>query len=167
MNWVTPQRVSAFSGVEHYGDAAAVQSLVTKALIALGLPSDYVKPGDRVVLKPNWVKEHDERKPGPNQWEHVVTHPAVIEAVIRWVAGRLQGRGSITVCDAPQTDSSFATLGGASQRASDRTRVGRSATLGPARQPLRRIVLDRIDRPTTRTFLHHQSPRPPSGQVRG
>ena len=110
MNWVTPQRVSAFSGVEHYGDPAAVQSLVTKALIALGLPSDYVKPGDRVVLKPNWVKEHDERRPGPNQWEHVVTHPAVIEAVIRWTAGRLQGRGSITVCDAPQTDSSFATL---------------------------------------------------------
>ncbi|HVY71401.1 MAG TPA: DUF362 domain-containing protein, partial [Verrucomicrobiae bacterium] len=67
-------------------------------------------PGDRVVLKPNWVKEHDERHPGPNQWEHVVTHPAVIEAVIRWVAPKLAGRGSITICDAPQTDSSFAKL---------------------------------------------------------
>ncbi|SVB60749.1 uncharacterized protein METZ01_LOCUS213603, partial [marine metagenome] len=62
------------------------------------------------VLKPNWVKEHDERHPGPGQWEHVVTHPAVIEAVIRWAGTRLGGSGSITICDAPQTDSSFARL---------------------------------------------------------
>ena len=62
------------------------------------------------MLKPNWVKEHDERHPGPGQWEHVVTHPAVIEAVIRWAGTQLAGSGSITVCDAPQTDSSFAAL---------------------------------------------------------
>ena len=69
-----------------------------------------MRPHDRVVLKPNWVKEHDERHPGPGQWEHVVTHPAVIEAVIRWVGTQLAGSGSITICDAPQTDSSFARL---------------------------------------------------------
>ena len=105
-----PARVSAFRGVEHYDDSAAVQSLVGQALDALGLPDDYVRPHDRVVLKPNWVKEHDERHPGPGQWEHVVTHPAVIEAVIRWAGTQLAGSGSITVCDAPQTDSSFAAL---------------------------------------------------------
>ena len=105
-----PARVSAFRGVEHYDDSAAVHSLVGQALDALGLPDDYVRPHDRVVLKPNWVKEHDERHPGPGQWEHVVTHPAVIEAVIRWAGTQLAGSGSITVCDAPQTDSSFAAL---------------------------------------------------------
>ena len=105
-----PARVSAFCGVDHYDDSAAVHSLVGQALDALGLPDDYVRPHDRVVLKPNWVKEHDERHPGPGQWEHVVTHPAVIEAVIRWAATQLAGSGSITVCDAPQTDSSFAAL---------------------------------------------------------
>ena len=105
-----PACVSAFRGVEHYDDPAAVHSLVGQALDALGLPDDYVRPHDRVVLKPNWVKEHDERHPGPGQWEHVVTHPAVIEAVIRWAGTQLAGSGSITVCDAPQTDSSFATL---------------------------------------------------------
>lgn len=93
-----------------YRDEGAVRRLVAEALEALDLPADHVRPGDRVVLKPNWVKEHDERHPGPGQWEHVVTHPAVIEGVIRWVAPRLAGRGSITICDAPQTDSSFATL---------------------------------------------------------
>ena len=70
------------------------------------LPEDYVRPGDRVVLKPNWVKEHDERHPGPDQWEHVVTHPSVIESVIRWVAKHLKGNGSIT-CGLTNTYANF------------------------------------------------------------
>jgi len=105
------QRVAIFSS-EHlrsYEDVSAVRRLVEQTLDSLGLPADFIRPGERVVLKPNWVKEHDERHPGPNQWEHVVTHPSVIEAVVHWVAVRL-GHGSITICDAPQTDSSFAKL---------------------------------------------------------
>lgn len=102
--------VAAWRGAASYADAAAVAAQVRAALAALGLPGDFIRPGDRAVLKPNWVKEHDERRPGPDAWEHVVTHPAVIEAVIRWVAPRLAGRGSITICDAPQTDSSFARI---------------------------------------------------------
>lgn len=102
--------VAVASGPTSYADGPAVDATVQRALALLDLPADCVRPGDRVVLKPNWVKEHDERHPGPGQWEHVVTHPAVVEAVIRWVAPRLAGSGSIVVCDAPQTDSSFATL---------------------------------------------------------
>jgi len=102
--------VSVWQGTMNYSDIAAIHRSVSDALNALGLPSDFIRPGDNVVLKPNWVKEHDERFPGPNRWEHVVTHPAVIEAVIAWVAPKLCGNGSVTVCDAPQTDSSFATL---------------------------------------------------------
>jgi len=105
-----PGRVAVFQGATGYADAAAVAALVERGLTALALPPAFVNPGDHVVLKPNWVKEHDERQPGPGHWEHVVTHPTVIEAVIRWVASRLAGRGAITVCDAPQTDSSFARL---------------------------------------------------------
>ncbi|MBI1841132.1 MAG: DUF362 domain-containing protein [Verrucomicrobia bacterium] len=110
MSSINDQRTACFRGPRDYQDPAAIIRTAHAALDALGLPAEFVRPGDRVVLKPNWVKEHDERRPGPGQWEHVVTHPHVIEAVIRWVAPRLQGRGSITVCDAPQTDSSFATL---------------------------------------------------------
>src|SRR5260221_8626133 len=99
-------RVVAFRGPSDYHDPVAISDLVRQAIGALALPNDFVQPGDRVVLKPNWVKEHDERHPGPNQWEHVVTHPVVIEAVTRWAAEKLQGCGSITICDAPQTDSS-------------------------------------------------------------
>ena len=100
--------VSVHQGPTSYSDATLTD--VASAIDMLGLDADFVRPGDNVVLKPNWVKEHDERYPGPNQWEHVVTHPSVIEGVICWVAPKLQGSGSITVCDAPQTDSSFATL---------------------------------------------------------
>jgi uncharacterized protein (DUF362 family) len=102
--------VAALTCVAHYGDLEQVAVVVANALGALGLPASFVQSGDRVVLKPNWVKEHDERRPGPNQWEHVVTHPAVIEAVARWAASRLEGKGSIMICDAPQTDSSFARI---------------------------------------------------------
>lgn len=102
--------VSAWLGQADYSDRDVTSRQVAEAIDALRLPQDFIRRGDHVVLKPNWVKEHDERYPGPNQWEHVVTHPDVIEAVIQWVAPRLLGSGRITVCDAPQTDSSFATL---------------------------------------------------------
>jgi uncharacterized protein (DUF362 family) len=102
--------VSAQSGPAHYRDAQAVHELVVTSLNGLALAPGFVRPGDRVILKPNWVKEHDERFPGPDRWEHMVTHPAVIEAVARWTAQRLGNGGSITICDAPQTDSSFARI---------------------------------------------------------
>ena len=102
--------VSAFRGPATYADSAAVDALVRSALDSLQLGVEFIRPGDRVVLKPNWVKEHDERSPGPNAWHHVVTHPSVIEAVARWAATRLKGSGSVIICDAPQTDSSFAKL---------------------------------------------------------
>lgn len=107
---LTSSNVSTWFGAKDYRDRSATLRQVGDALNALGLPADFIRCGDQVVLKPNWVKEHDERFPGPDQWEHVVTHPDVIEGVIHWVAPQLQGVGSITICDAPQTDSSFATL---------------------------------------------------------
>jgi uncharacterized protein (DUF362 family) len=102
--------VSAMLGPTDYGDPDAVRQQVGQALDALALPASFIRPGDRVVLKPNWIKEHDERFPAPGHWEHVITHPTVIEAVARWVAGQLHGQGTIIICDAPQTDSSFATI---------------------------------------------------------
>ena len=103
----TPSTVSAVTAPTHYDQPLAVHMAVQHALSELDLPADFIQSGDRVVLKPNWIKEHDERRPGPDNWKHVITHPAVIEAVARWVASQLKDRGSITICDAPQTDSSF------------------------------------------------------------
>lgn len=98
------------TGVRDYKDRKAVMEAVAQSLTLLNLPSDFFPSRAKVVLKPNWVKEHDERTPGPDAWEHVVTHPDVIEGVASYVAERLVDGGSIVICDAPQTDSSFSTI---------------------------------------------------------
>ena len=67
--------------------------------------ADIIRPGDTVVLKPNFIKEHHETK--LDEWEQVITHGSVIRAVCDYVLLALKGTGRIIICDAPQTDSSF------------------------------------------------------------
>lgn len=64
-----------------------------------------ISPGDRVVIKPNWVAQH--HKYATDSWVPVITHPALISAVIRRAILHLKGSGRITVADSPQHDSSF------------------------------------------------------------
>jgi len=64
-----------------------------------------VKPGDKVVLKPNWVFQSHRYK--PQEWEYVITHPAVLGAVLDKVLARLAGRGRVSILDGPMTDASF------------------------------------------------------------
>ncbi len=109
--WATEPTVVGLARSEPgYASLAQVEAAVRQAIGSLGLPPGFVHPGDRVVVKPNWVKQNDERHPGPGHWEHIVTHPSVVEAVVRWAAEQLCGEGSVTICDAPLTDSSFAKL---------------------------------------------------------
>lgn len=64
-----------------------------------------VKPGDVVVVKPNWVKECnllDE-----DSWEEVITHPSVLRPIVDYVLLALEGEGRVIITDGPQTDSSF------------------------------------------------------------
>lgn len=76
--------------------------------VAAALPDalfQQINPGDAVVLKPNWVFEcHRYRK---NEWEYVITHPSVIDAVLRKVLKRLDGKGRISIMDGPMTDACF------------------------------------------------------------
>ena len=67
-----------------------------------------IEPGHVVVLKPNWVSEGSKKH--PEQWEQVITHPAVITAVIEVVLEQLDGRGRIVVIDGPTTETSFSAL---------------------------------------------------------
>ena len=64
-----------------------------------------IKPGDKVVIKPNVVKASHERK--ADEWEQVVTHGAVVRAVIDHVLTALKGEGEVIVAEAPQTDTPF------------------------------------------------------------
>lgn len=98
-------------GSASYEDTGAVRRLIEEAIAALGLAEDFIKPGDRVVIKPNWVKEHNASKPEEEGgWLTIITHPLVVREVARWAAKKLHGHGSVTLCDAPQSDSSFDTI---------------------------------------------------------
>jgi uncharacterized protein (DUF362 family) len=63
---------------------------------------EIIKPGDNVVIKPNFVSEPRSDK---TSYEAVITHPSVIRPLIDYSLIALQGKGSLVVADAPQTDS--------------------------------------------------------------
>lgn len=64
-----------------------------------------IRPGDRVVLKPNWIAHA--HKFNEHEWQSVITHPTVITSVLKLTLACLQGRGSVLIVDGPQTDSSW------------------------------------------------------------
>jgi uncharacterized protein (DUF362 family) len=67
--------------------------------------ADVIRPGDRVLLKPNWVL-HENRSGGG--LDCLVTHPAVIEAALRFVMKTAPA--SVIVGDAPLQSCDFAVL---------------------------------------------------------
>lgn len=69
---------------------------------------DIVRPGDCVLLKPNFVREY--RESSPDHGDCLVTHGAIIRAVTDYVFIALGGRGRIIVADAPQNDADFAAI---------------------------------------------------------
>jgi uncharacterized protein (DUF362 family) len=70
--------------------------------------SEFIRPGQFVLLKPNLVKEMHPRD--PRGWVYTITHGSVIRAVADYVLKALEGRGRVMVADAPQTDSSFSRM---------------------------------------------------------
>jgi len=64
----------------------------------------WIRPGDRVLVKPNWVMDGH-----PNEavlgeqlaMDSLVSHPAVLRAVLDYAQKALGGRGKLTIADAP------------------------------------------------------------------
>ena len=55
-----------------------------------------IQPGQSVMIKPNWVKEDD------GSWsDALITHSSLIAVTVSLVQQALQGRGTITIADAP------------------------------------------------------------------
>ena len=102
---------------DEIGPRNPAYSAVRAALQLLGLDSrnfgtgywnplgEFIRPGDRVVLKPNFIAHcHAAR---PDEWRHIITHPSILRAVLDYVFIALEGSGEVTVADGPQTDSDF------------------------------------------------------------
>jgi uncharacterized protein (DUF362 family) len=65
----------------------------------------WIRPGDTVVLKPNLVRDFRESDAGDG--DCLITHGAVIRAVLDYAYIALGGRGRLVVADAPQNDADF------------------------------------------------------------
>jgi uncharacterized protein (DUF362 family) len=70
--------------------------------------ADIIRPGGRVLLKPNLIRASHAYK--EDEWEQILTHGSVIRAVTDYVFLALEGQGSITIADGPQTDSDFSAI---------------------------------------------------------
>ena len=87
-------------------ESATVAGSINAAMDQLGISwKEFVRPGERVLLKPNFIRESHTNR--PDEWEQIITHGSVIAAVAMEAATALEGRGTITIADAPQTDSDF------------------------------------------------------------
>ena len=87
--------------IEKYDEGLILQALPDRVF-------KQIKPGDKIAIKPNWVLEsHKYRK---DEWEYVITHGAVISAVLDKTIEMLKGRGHITIIDGPTTEASFKRL---------------------------------------------------------
>lgn len=96
--------VSAYDGIDSYDDLR--KHYTEGALNQLLLPiSAAVSPGDHVVVKPNFVKESHLQN--SDQWEQIITNGELIRIVGLEVIKALQGKGKLTITDAPQTDSDW------------------------------------------------------------
>ena len=64
-----------------------------------------IRPGETVVLKPNFVRDFRETQSGHE--DCLITHGSVIRAAVDYVYTALEGRGRIIIADAPQNDADF------------------------------------------------------------
>lgn len=64
----------------------------------------FINPGDRVVLKPNWVRHYNSNKDRLGSLDSVVTHPALYRPVIDYALKATGPGGRVIVADAPQMD---------------------------------------------------------------
>lgn len=65
----------------------------------------WIRPGDTVVLKPNFVR--DFRESSPDDGDCLITHGSIIRAVLDYACIALRGVGRLVIADAPQNDADF------------------------------------------------------------
>ena len=96
------------SKVDSYDDHVSIKSFIRDALHLSPQVAELFQasdPGRHVVIKPNWIQHSHEFD--SDVWEPVMTHPSVVMATVECVAEALDGKGVISVCDAPNTYADF------------------------------------------------------------
>lgn len=92
--------------VYFFTDMEYDETVIQKAIVESHV-LDIIEPGQKVVIKPNFVQEkHDDS----DDWDYVITHPVVMTAVIKEVCKKLENSGEIIIADAPMTSTRFEAL---------------------------------------------------------
>ena len=97
--------------VKSYDDREAILRFVIDSLEADPETAAMLRTGDPdrlVVVKPNWIQESHEHRPGV--WEPVITHPRILLPIVKTLAAYMEGRGTICICDAPHTYADFSAI---------------------------------------------------------
>jgi uncharacterized protein (DUF362 family) len=69
---------------------------------------ELIRPGETVVLKPNFVRDFRETRSGDGHC--LITHGSIIRAAVDYAYIALRGQGRIIIADAPQNDADFDVL---------------------------------------------------------
>jgi len=99
---------ASLTQISSYDQHQEIRDFVKAALCSNPEIESMLRKGDpsrTVVVKPNWIQESHENE--PDVWVPVITHPVVVLAVLEETAKMMQGRGTLTLCDAPHTYASF------------------------------------------------------------
>lgn len=94
----------------------AIKTTLSECFSDMGLPDvnplgRYIKPGNKVFIKPNWVASRWRQScPHKDTLYSVITHPNIIEGVADYVAEALKGQGEIIIGDNPSIDADFQEL---------------------------------------------------------
>lgn len=120
-----------------------------------------VKPGNTVVLKPNFVRDFRETLPGHD--DCLTTHGAIIRAIADYVHIALGGSGKIVVADAPQNDADFEKVREIVQMAPIEAFYATHGAVPLSTRDLRPEVADKIDGVVIR---HRKLAGDPEGYVK-
>jgi len=63
-----------------------------------------VNPGETVFIKPNMIAEKHKYK---NEWNYVITNGSFVRVIVDYLFLAMDGKGTIIIGDAPQTDSRY------------------------------------------------------------
>ncbi len=120
--WEPSAAFPEWPGIRATAAANPAFHAVRAALAALGLDSsrfdtpawnplaDLVRPGGRVVLKPNFIRHWNPADGAGGSLASVITHGAVVRAMADYAALAVGPAGSVAIAEAPQMDCDFAAI---------------------------------------------------------
>lgn len=135
-----------------------VKATLAECFADMGLPSTnplekYIKPGNKVFIKPNWVASRWRQScPHKDTLYSVITHPNIIEGVADYVVEALQGEGEIVIGDNPSVDADFQEL----MEFTGIKRLESKYDVSVSIRDLRPLICDNLDNYGKKDLMVHQ-----------